>query len=555
MKIGLIVAVLLTGVSAFGFSQTAFTVRNTATWIEAVNGIRNGGNDKEYKITVTGTVSVPASAESTFGSVTGVTITIEGNGTISLSNNGNLLFMGAGQTIVAKDLTLKGRDNNNRAVVFIQDQCTFRMEGKASITGNASSFFGGGVFINGGTFIMQDSARVSGNTAKGSDPEGGGIFINGGTFTMRGGTVSDNTAGWGGGVYLNKGSFTMQGGSVSSNTANSNADNGGGGGVYVGKSTFTMEGGTISGNVASTKYGGGVYITSDGTFTMQGSASVSGNKTIEEGGGVFNRGTFAMKDNTSVSGNTSYSSSGGGVSNRGTFTMQDSASVSGNTARWGGGVFVISAFTMLGGSVSSNTAIMTGGGVYVHGTFTMQDSASVSGNTAYGGGGVFISTNGTFTKTGGTISGDDAEQGLKNTAISGRGFAVYEDKNKGWRNAGAGPTINPGSYGFWLNEEAAATGFSPNFNGVWKRNNFNNTLTITTTTAKSSSRDVTWKFISASGDSYTLEANTAAKTKLTLTIKNIKSEWRGEDDYLQISGDSGSGENNWNGDWYKHYTR
>ena len=545
MKTGLILTVLLAGVSALGFSQTAFTVRNTATWIEAVNGIRNGGNDQEYKITVTGTVSVPASAESTFGTVTGVTINMEGSGTISLSNNGNLLSIGAGQTIIAKDLTLKGRDNNNRAVVFIQDQCIFRMEGKASVTGNKTRGEGGGVYINGGTFIMQDNASVSGNSSE----DGGGIFINSGTFTMRGGTVSDNIAGWGGGVLINNGTFTMQGGSVSSNTAAANADNGGGGGVYVGKNTFIMEGGTISGNIASSRYGGGVYISSEGTFTMQGSATVSGNKANGEGGGVFNGGTFTMKDKASVSGNTS-NSAAGGVHTKKTFAMQDNASMSGNTGNWGGGVLVNSGtFAMQDSvSVSGNNAPFGGGGVYVHeGTFTLQGSASISGNTSYKGGGVYIGSNGSFAKTGGSISGDDAVQNLRNTAVSGKGFAVYEDKNKGWRNSGAGSTINPGSYGFWLNEEAVATGFPPEFIGVWSRYEFKNTLTFTSTTAKSSSRDVTWKFISSSGDTYTLEANTAAKTKLTLTIKYIDVRYS----YLEISGDSGTGENNWNGEWYE----
>jgi len=176
MKTGLILAVLLAGVPALGFSQTSFAVRNAATWIEAVNGIREGGNDREYAITVTGTVSVPAapSGENTFGPVAGITVTIAGNGTLSLSNIGNLLVIGAGQTVVAKDLALKGRDNNNRAVVFIQKQGAFRMEGKASVTGNASSSPGGGVYINDGTFVMQDNASVSGNT---SADDGGGIFL------------------------------------------------------------------------------------------------------------------------------------------------------------------------------------------------------------------------------------------------------------------------------------------------------------------------------------------------------------------------------------------
>jgi len=59
MKKALILTVLLAGVPALSFSQTTFVVRNTATWIEAVNGVRNGGNGQEYTITVTGTVSVP----------------------------------------------------------------------------------------------------------------------------------------------------------------------------------------------------------------------------------------------------------------------------------------------------------------------------------------------------------------------------------------------------------------------------------------------------------------------------------------------------------------
>jgi len=61
---------------------------------------------------------------------------------------------------------------------------------------------------------------------------------------------------------------------------------------------------------------------------------------------------------------------------------------------------------------------------------------------------------------------------------------------------------------------------------------------------KSSSREFAWNFISESGDSYSLEANTAAKTKMTLTIKLLNGN-------IVINGDSGNGENNWNGTWYK----
>jgi hypothetical protein len=526
MKKALIVSVLLSSVTALGFSQTAFAVRNTATWIEAVGGIRNGGNDKEYVITVTGTVSVPSTSDgNTFGSVTGVTITIEGNGTLSPSANGSLLVIGKDQTIIAKDITLKGRDNNNASVVNISSGGTFRMEGKASVTGNkrtsgggnllgyrSNGGFGSGVFVDGGTFTMQDSASVSGNTAT---YRGGGVSVGrNGTFTMKGGTISGNTASpsdrdasaYCGGVSVDGGTFTMQDGTISGNTANSSY-----GGVSVDyNGTFTMHGGTISGNIATDYDGGGVSVGS-GTFTMQG-GTISGNTANRNGGGgvYANGGTFTMKDGI-ISGNTATYGGGGVYIISGAFTMQD-GTISGNTAERGGGVY--GTITMKGGTISGNTATYYGGGVYGH----------------------------DITKTGGTVYGDDAEQKLKNTVISGIGHALYNESNKNWRNTGAGPTMNTESYGFWLNEGDLVM-FPSGFARVrdWRRSNFNNTLTITENIIKSSSSNYFWVLQRISGNVYTLKRADASNT-MTLTIRLDGSS-------LIISGDSGSGENNWNGTW------
>jgi len=575
MKKALIVSVLLSSVAALGFSQTAFAVRNTATWVEAVGGIRNGGNDKEYVITVTGNINVPSSTENTFGSVTGITITIEGDGTLSLSGNGDILNIGNGQTIIARNITLRGRSTANPYSVVDVIGGTFHMEGKASVTGNVGA---GGVWVDqAGTFTMKDNASVSGNSRSSSEG-GGGVTVNNGTFTMKDrASVSGNTSDHGGGVYIREGTFTMQGGTISGNSSSSSSYARGGGVCITTRGIFTMESGTISGNTAS--QGGGVSV-SEGTFTMEG-GTISGNTTYPyrgsggggvymssgvfimkdglisgntaiDGGGVFvdstfNTGTFTMEGGT-ISGNTSLSPSGGGggvymIGRWGSFTMEN-GTISGNTASNGGGVCATydssyrqsGTFTMKDGTISGNTASNSGGGVY--GKLRMQGGA-ISGNTvSNGGGGVYV--NETFTKTGGTIYGDDAEQKLKNTAVSGMGHAVYEDRNKRWRNAGAGRTMNPDSYGFWLSEDAVISGFG--FIGTWKRSNFNNTLTVTATTLKSSSRDTVWNFISASGNSYTLEANTAAKTRMTLTF-------RLDGNNLIVSGDSGNGENNWNGTW------
>ena len=77
------------------------------------------------------------------------------------------------------------------------------------------------------------------------DGVGGGVYVEGGSFIMNGGTI-DSCAGMkgGGGVYLTNGaSFTMNAGTIKRCTANERAL---GGGVYVDSDcTFIMEGGNL----------------------------------------------------------------------------------------------------------------------------------------------------------------------------------------------------------------------------------------------------------------------------------------------------------------------
>ncbi|MCL2271674.1 MAG: hypothetical protein FWC19_02575 [Treponema sp.] len=621
MKKGIILTILLVSVLSISFPQTGdtYSVSNVSTWIEAVNGVRSGGNNREYTIIVTANVSVPPSSENTFGSVTGIKINMEGNGSLSPSNNGVLLIIGTDQTIVAKNVSLRGRSNNGSfSVVRVMNGSMFQMEGNASITGNSIDGVGGGVLVEGGTFIMKDDASVSSNVT--NNGNGGGVHVSSGTLIMQdNATVSRNTAtgyysggqwrraggGQGGGVYSN-GTFTMHGNaSVSGNTVtiNSRSDGWGtarcnGGGVFN-QGTFNMhDNSTVTGNTSSAidGYGGGGGIYNGGTLTMQNSATVTNNKSISNnsgyfggagGGGVYNDGgTFTIKESASVFENNA-SFNGGGIYNRGILNMRNNASVSNNTCgidnSGGGGVFVYSGtFTMyestlvsgnianLGGGVyingdslyrnrgtfimqdnaiiSGNIANISGGGVYINssenfiGTFNMQGSAIISNNNAtYYGGGVF--SNGTFAKSGGIIYGDDAEQTQINTVISKFGHAIYEPKNGGWRNASAGSTMNTDSYGFWLNDgDIVRFLFSETVSeSTWRRSNFNNTLTLTHNMIKSSSSNNLWVLQSISGNAYTFRRSNATNM-LTITI-------RFENNNLVISGDSGSGQDNWNGTW------
>jgi hypothetical protein len=79
------------------------------------------------------------------------------------------------------------------------------------------------------------------------------------------------------------------------------------------------------------------------------------------------------------------------------------------------------------------------------------EGGTISGNTSGGnGGGVYIGGE-TFTKTGGTITGNDISVRDRNTASNNKGHAVYAGSNR-YRNATAGPDDRADGYGFWLND-------------------------------------------------------------------------------------------------------
>lgn len=99
------------------------------------------------------------------------------------------------------------------------------------MTGNTVGSFGGGIH-NGGTVMLQTGSRVTGNA---STFLGGGIFLaGGGTVTLQTGSrVTDNTAsrgdGYGGGIYSVYGTVSLETGSmICSNTPLTSQCSGGG---------------------------------------------------------------------------------------------------------------------------------------------------------------------------------------------------------------------------------------------------------------------------------------------------------------------------------------
>jgi len=406
-----------------------WTVTDLSTWTAAVNGVRNGGNNKYHTINVTSNITIPISGEFTFGSVTGVTVNIQGNSTISSNSNGTLFCIGDQQTVVIKDITLQGSSSSVVKVGFYditggitnETSASFRMEGSATITGGGCGVdagrgttfimkdysvitgmngYGAAVETYLSTLIMQDNASITNNSCRGVEAHG--------VFTMQdNASVSNNntTSASGGGVLVSSGLFTMRDNSkimnntITSSTSTSTSIDAKGGGVCVSGGAFVLENGTISGN------------------TVQKVPNILGTCANAFGGGVYAE-SFTMHNGT-ISGNTASSGAqayGGGVCTGTAFYVDPGT------------------FTMNGGVISGNTAIST------------SSNATTRGGGWYGG---------DLIKTGGTIYGNDASESLRNMSTNGNGHAVFKDtlvNTTFWRNLTAGPGDNSTDYGFWLND-------------------------------------------------------------------------------------------------------
>ena len=181
-----------------------------------------------------------------------------------------------------------------------------------------------------------------------------------------------------------------------------NQASGAGAGVLIRNGgTFCMNGGEITNNTAGTE-GGGVNNGTGGIFLMAGGI-ISGNSCpligASRGGGVFNSGIFTMEGGE-IFGNYAIIS-GGGVFNAAYFTMEGGKLCGNSSGGNGGGIYNAGSERSLfiaGGESSGNFAAGSGGGIYMHpveGTaplITVAGKSLIADNMAgHDGGGIWIS--------------------------------------------------------------------------------------------------------------------------------------------------------------------
>jgi uncharacterized repeat protein (TIGR02543 family) len=168
------------------------SLEKSLTWLDL--NAAEGGN---YTITLSKDESFGYKSLSYRGRT--VSLTIKGDTkerTVSLSSTGLLFTVGSGVTLtLGNNVTLQGRSDNTDSLVSVSSGGTLVMESGSKITGNTTSYYGGGVSVHiSGTFTMS-GGEISGNTST----LGGGVYVSG-TFTKQ----------WGGIIYGSNASSTLK---------------------------------------------------------------------------------------------------------------------------------------------------------------------------------------------------------------------------------------------------------------------------------------------------------------------------------------------------------
>ena len=240
------------------------------------------------------------------GTISDNTATTKGTSVGSKAMGGGVCVSGSGSKFIMEGNSPKITDN----------------EVKKAGSGTDLLTIGGGVCVCDGAIFEMKAGSIENNKALEGDKQyfghtGGGVCVgdsvdggtSGATFTMKGGTISDNEAGYGGGVAVtSNSSFKMSGddSKISGNKASYTDEAppykklGSGGGVSVLYGTLDMTGGVINGNEAG--YGGGIHGNARGS--NNGEIIVSGNSTIsnniaDSGGGITSEYKLSIKEHDS----------------------------------------------------------------------------------------------------------------------------------------------------------------------------------------------------------------------------------------------------------------
>ena len=246
-------------------------------------------------------------------------------------------------------------------VLYITGEISPIIEGLRITGGDAAGLGGSSVWgdAGGGVYITDATANIINNQVLGNTAAvGGGLYLDYSSSVLSGNTISSNTATHnGGGLLLCYGAPTLTGNTVTENTAKYN-----GGGLDLHWTKATLTGNIVTGN--DTAWGGGLAIYF-GSPTITGN-TISDNTVIREGGGLF-----VCQSSPTVTSN---------IITNNTVTMEG-YSGGGIEVEYGGG-------TLIGNTISGNTAYVAGGVELDHSSPTLSDNVITDNTSSSSGGGL-----------------------------------------------------------------------------------------------------------------------------------------------------------------------
>lgn len=273
----------------------------------------------------------------------------------------------------------------------------------------------GSILVNHGKTTIDGNVVIEKSTLEGNDV--GVIEDNGSSaeLILENGTIQNHKirGAHSASIRVTEGaSFTMNGGTIQDNIANTaSSDSSSPAVLLLGASTFTMNGGSICNN--SGQCGTAVYLTASNNaakarFTMN-SGTLSNNesrsytpKSTPTGAVFVKYSAEFVLNNGTITGNCAHGGAGGGVA-----VMDELPTEEHGTA-----------FTMIGGTISNNTASgyrCSGGGIYSCSNHVSLLGGRIENNSAYDGGGVYSEGNTEIYTTlhieNALITGNTADQG------------------------------------------------------------------------------------------------------------------------------------------------
>jgi hypothetical protein len=300
-----------------GTVTVANSVGNLTFTVNQVNLIVRNTNDSgpgSLRQAVINANNMPGNDVITFlPSLTGfITLT---SGEIKVMNNGSLEIRGPG----AGRMTIYGNNNSrifysNQAVLTITD---LTLTGGNGVGEGSTEFnkYGGAIYTNFGGLTLErvhlTQNKITVPLAQGSYSNGGAVYYYGGeNHIVKHSTIDYNESYFGGGLFLQGGVITIENSTITGNIARrpSGATTGGeGGGIYNIGSPVTIRNVTIAGNVAQqagASSGGGIF--NIGVLNMGNSiiAENTGAEITFESGQIISSGNNLIGDSPGDSANT-----------------------------------------------------------------------------------------------------------------------------------------------------------------------------------------------------------------------------------------------------------